>query len=95
MSTLKIAELATAITLDAKDMTAVRGVLNAVIDNSQLANQAIAGGYGPIFAVNSPISAPMTRRMESNPYTSVNLSQVGLVSSTQNSILPAGGWPFN
>lgn len=89
MSQLKIDDLTQNTTLDEQAMAGVRGGLNAVINNSQQANQTIAGTYGPITAFNSPVSAPSTVLTENNPYTSVDLTNINLLNSFGNGIFTA------
>ena len=86
MTKLIINDLDTATKLDASTMSSVRGGLNAVIDNSQAANQVVTGGVGPVFAMNNPISAPSNVLTESNPFTSVNMSNINLMNALQNSV---------
>lgn len=91
MSKLVLEDLMENRDMDAAAMASVRGGLNAVINNSQQANQTIAGGYGPITAFNSPVSAPSTVLTEANPVTHVNLNTTNLVGSHQNAIGNFGG----
>ncbi|EIJ37052.1 hypothetical protein [Thiothrix nivea] len=86
MSTLILKDLAENVELDAAAMASVRGGLNAVINNSQQANQNVVGGFGPITAFNSPVSAPSTVLTEANPVTRVDLNTFNLVGSAQNFI---------
>ena len=81
---MKMKDLTSVETMKSEEMHEVRGGLNAIIDNSQQANQTVVGGFGPITAVNSPVSAPSTVLTESNPYTAVNLNTTSLVGSHQN-----------
>ena len=86
MTKLIIKDLDTATKLDASAMSSVRGGLNAVINNSQAANQVVTGGAGPVFAMNNPISAPSNVLTESNPFTSVNMNNINLMNALQNSV---------
>ncbi len=86
MTTLHIQDLDRSATLDNRTMASVRGGLNAVIDNSQSANQVVVGGNGPVFAINSPVSAPSTVLTESNPFTSIDLTNINLIGSYQNAL---------
>ncbi len=90
MTDMMIKDLEAAKALDAAEMSEVRGGLSAVVDNSQQANQHIVGGYGPIHAINAPVSAPSTVLTESNPYTVVNLNSTTLVGSHQNVLASLG-----
>lgn len=86
MASIKINDLTADETLDLAAMAKVRGGLNAVINNSQQANQAVTGGLGPVFAINNPISQPSTVLTESNPFTSVDLTNINLMNAFQNAI---------
>jgi len=92
MTKLIIEDLNTAADLDVSSMSAVRGGLNAVINNSQTANQVVTGGVGPVFAMNNPISAPSNVLTESNPFTSVNLNTVNLANAAQNVVGAGFDW---
>ena len=94
MSHLIIEDLSTSTELDQAAMAAVRGGLNAVINNSQAANQVVTGGAGPVFAMNSPISAPSNVLTESNPVTMLNLNTVNLTNAAQNAIGAGFGGNF-
>ena len=86
MTNLTIKDLTQSATLDQHTLSSVRGGLNAVINNSQQANQNVAGSFGPIMAINNPVSAPSTVLTESNPVTIVDLTSISLISSHQNAI---------
>jgi len=86
MANIKINDLTADKTLDLAAMANVRGGLNAVINNSQQANQVVTGGLGPVFAINNPVSQPSTVLTENNPFTSVNLNNINLMNALQNSI---------
>ena len=86
MANITINDLNSDSTLDHAAMANIRGGLNAVIDNSQQANQVVTGGLGPVFAINNPISAPSTVLTENNPFTAVNLTNINLMNALQNSI---------
>ncbi|EIJ37049.1 hypothetical protein [Thiothrix nivea] len=86
MTNLTIKDLTESATLDQHTLSSVRGGLNAVLNNSQQANQNVAGSFGPIMAINSPVSAPSTVLTESNPVTIVDLTSISLISSHQNAI---------
>ncbi|HHJ19255.1 MAG TPA: hypothetical protein ENJ84_05445 [Gammaproteobacteria bacterium] len=88
MTSLMIKDLTTHtdLDLDHSAMASVRGGLTAVINNSQIANQVVTGGNGPVFAINSPVSAPSTVLTESNPFTMVNTDTINLLNSFQNAI---------
>lgn len=88
MSNLNLNDLPTTETLDAEAMEAVQGGLNAVVYNSQQANQIVTGGLGPIQAVNAPVSAPVTNLVENNPETSVDMDVLNLIGSHQNLLRP-------
>jgi len=92
MTKLIIEYLNTAADLDASSMSAVRGGLNAVINNSQAANQVVTGGAGPVFAMNNPISAPSNVLTENNPVTMLNLNTVNLANAAQNVV--GGGFDW-
>jgi len=89
MTYLIINDLDTAAELDTSTMATVRGGLNAVIDNSQQANQVVTGGAGPVFAMNNPVSAPSNMLTETNPVTTVNLNTIKMTNAAQN-IIGAG-----
>ena len=86
MTNLTIKDLTESATLDQHTLSSVRGGLNAVINNSQQANQNVVGGFGPITAFNSPVSAPSTVLTENNPIIRVDLSSFSLIGSHQNTI---------
>jgi len=86
MTKLIINDLNTAAELDASTMSTVRGGLNAVIDNSQSANQVVAGGTGPTFAMNNPISAPSNVLTEANPVLALDVSTVNMLNALQNGV---------
>lgn len=86
MSHLIIEDLEHHQELDAAALAGVRGGLNAMINNSQQANQVVTGGFGPVFAFNNPVSAPSTILTEANPITIVDLKTINLINSAQNGI---------
>jgi len=94
MSNLIIEDLTSSSELDQAAMAAVTGGLNAVINNSQQANQVVTGGLGPVFAINNPVSQPSTVLTESNPITSVNLTTINLTNAAQNAIGAGFGGNF-
>lgn len=89
MTALMIEDFCSSATLDTVAMAAVNGGLNAVVNNSQQANQSIVSGYGPIFAVNHPVSAASTVLTETNPVTQVDLHQFNLINAFGNSLFTA------
>ncbi len=86
MTTLIIKDLTANTELDHSAMAAVRGGLNAVINNSQIANQVVTGGNGPVFAINNPVSAPSTVLTESNPITMVDITNINFLNAYQNAL---------
>ena len=86
MTQLIIKDLDTSTALDRTAMSAIRGGLNATINNAQSANQVVTGGAGAVFAFNNPISAPSNVLTESNPITNLNLNTINLTNAAQNAI---------
>ena len=86
MTQLTITDLNRNDALDHNAMSALKGGLTANINNSQSANQVVTGGAGPVFAVNSPVSAPSTVLTESNPVTLVNMTTANLMNAWQNAL---------
>lgn len=86
MSNLIIEDLVESTELDQHAMAAVRGGLTANINNSQMANQFVTGGDGPVFAINSPIFAPSSVLTENNPVTVVDMNFLNLMNAAQNGI---------
>ncbi len=86
MTSLHIQDLDSSTTLDSSDMAAVRGGLNAVINNSQQANQVVTGGNGAVFAMNNPVSAPSTILTEANPITAVSSTTINFANAYQNAL---------
>ena len=86
MTQLTITDLNRNDALDHNAMSELKGGLTANINNSQLANQVVTGGAGPVFATNSPVSAPSTVLTESNPVTLVNMTTANLMNAWQNAL---------
>lgn len=86
MTALIIEDLTASTDLDNNAMAAVRGGLNAVINNSQIANQIVTGGNGSVFAMNNPVSTPSTVLTESNPMTMVDITNINFLNAYQNAL---------
>ena len=83
MSHLTIHDLDADATLDKQAMRRLRGGLTANIANPQMGNQNFAPGFG-LFALNLPISIPVTVLTEVNPVVNLNLDLNNLLGAAGN-----------